>query len=60
MSHYSHNFDQIRPAMIGFGQHISAQPREVKAERIALLKQTILDASRELEQLLAEEGGDGR
>jgi hypothetical protein len=57
MSNPTHNLDQLRARpLMGFGQHVSALPRDTKADRIAQLKQTIFDAGRELEQLLAEEG----
>lgn len=57
MSNPTHNLDQLRARpLMGFGQHVSGLPRDTKADRIAQLKQTIFDAGRELEQLLAEEG----
>lgn len=55
MNGVTHNLAEInRPGLVGFGQHIATLPKSDRIARIAQLKQVLLEAGRELEQLLAE------
>jgi len=49
-----HNLDLLKPQLTGFGQHIAHRPKSERTARIAQLKQILLDASGELEQLMQE------
>jgi hypothetical protein len=51
----SHNLDELKPQLAGFGVHVAKLPPATKAARIQELGRILIDARSELDQLLSED-----